>query len=62
LNLPQSVLDPNGYVKVIAKKLSGFPREVVFVDKKELEGLPADVRRELFDDISGQSLGRRTSA
>jgi class 3 adenylate cyclase len=54
LNLPQSVLDQNGYVKVIAKKLDGFPREVVLVDKKELAALPGDVRSELFEGIGGE--------
>ena len=51
LNLPQDVLDENGYIKVVAKKLSGFPREVVVVDKDELRRLPVETRRDLFEDI-----------
>lgn len=52
LGLPQDVLDENGYIKVVAKKLAGFPREVVVVDKDELKSLPAETRRDLFEDIA----------
>jgi class 3 adenylate cyclase len=51
LGLPQDVLDQNGYIKVVAKKLAGFPREVVVVDKDELKSLPTETRRDLFEDI-----------
>lgn len=42
-------LEKNGYIRVIAKDLRGFPREVVLVDREEFESLDDDVRLKLFD-------------
>lgn len=41
----------HGYIKVVAKKLDGFPREVVLVDKDEFDDLPSKLSKELFDPV-----------
>jgi len=44
-------LSENGYKRVIAKNLVGFPREIVIVDKKEFEALDPKIREELFEEL-----------
>ena len=49
VGLSRDVLTKHGYMRVVAKKLRGFPKEIVIVDKSEYKGLPDAVRKELFD-------------
>lgn len=49
LNVPGKILDEYGFIKVVAKKLRGFAREIVFVNQWQFEKLPAGTRSELFD-------------
>ena len=42
------LLERHGYQQVIAKKIKGFPKEVVIVDRQEYQHLDADVRKALF--------------
>ena len=51
IGLPQKILDKYGYIKVIAKNLKGFPKEIVIVDKKEFNELSEEIKEELFDII-----------
>ena len=48
VRIPTKVLDENGYIKVVAKELNGFPHEIVIVDKKEYDSLPPENRDHLF--------------
>ena len=47
-------LKEHNYHKVIAKKLSGFPKEVVIVDKAEYEKLAVPIKKELFEEVGGK--------
>lgn len=51
LGLSQKELDENGYIRVIATSIRGFPKEIVIVDKAEFEALEEDVRCKLFEKI-----------
>ncbi len=51
LGIPQKVLDEHGYIKVIATKIKGFPKEIVIVDKVEFEELDDAIRSDLFGEI-----------
>lgn len=42
-------IEKHGYMKVIATRIKGFPREVVIVDRGEFLALPDSVRTELFE-------------
>ncbi len=44
-------LEKHNYHKVVAKKLAGFPKEVVIVDKGEYEELSAAIKKELFEEV-----------
>ena len=48
LGLPNSLLEENKYVRVIAKKIKGFSNEIVIVDKSEFEELDKAVKDNLF--------------
>jgi hypothetical protein len=48
LDLRDQVLERHGYKRVIAKKIKGFPKEVVIVDRHEYEQLDPAVRKALF--------------
>jgi class 3 adenylate cyclase len=48
LDLRDLVLERHGYKRVVAKKIKGFPKEVVIVDRQEYERLKPDVRQALF--------------
>ena len=52
VGLPEDRLLSQGFVKVIAKKLKGFPREIVIVDANEYLALPPPLRTELFAEIT----------
>jgi class 3 adenylate cyclase len=51
INLPEKMLSDNGYIKVIAKNLKGFPKEIVIVDESEYEILDEPTRDQLFESI-----------
>jgi hypothetical protein len=51
LMIPKKSLDEHGYLQVVAKKIKGFPNEVVIVDKLEYLALPKDVREDLFSNL-----------
>lgn len=53
IRLSNKIIKEHRYHKVWAKKLSGFPKEVVIVDKEEYERLSAKTKKELFEEISG---------
>jgi hypothetical protein len=44
-------LDKHGYLRVVAKCIKGFPREIVIVDKAEWSTLDPSARDELFEAI-----------
>jgi len=48
VDLRDQVLERHGYKRVIAKKIKGFPKEVVIVDRQEYEQLDPSVRKALF--------------
>jgi len=45
----REIVKKHGYIRVVAKKLRGFPKELVIVDQGEYKGLPAALRADLFD-------------
>lgn len=51
IELPENLISQHGYKKVVAKKINGFPKEIVIVDKKEYEALTSELRGDLFEEI-----------
>lgn len=51
IRFSNKIITEHHYHKVWAKKLSGFPKEVVIVDKQEYENLSASTQKELFEEI-----------
>lgn len=51
IKLPQKTLSEYGYIKVVAKNIKGFPKEIVIVDDSEYQELDNDLRDQLFDKI-----------
>ena len=49
IGIPESKLKENGYIKVVAKQIKGFPREIVIVDSDEFENLNSDIKSQYFD-------------
>ncbi len=45
----RDVLKKHGYIRVVAKKLRGFPKELVIVDRNEYKRLAEPLRKVLFD-------------
>lgn len=52
IEIPESTLSEYGYIKVVASKLKGFPKEIVIVDKNEYDELPEESKLDLFELIS----------
>lgn len=50
VELPEKSLADAGYKKIIAKKLKGFPQEVVIVDTYDYEILDSRTKHDLFDE------------
>jgi class 3 adenylate cyclase len=48
------IIRQHRYHKVWAKKLLGFPKEAVIVDKEEYEKLPDKTKKELFEEVRGE--------
>lgn len=51
IEIPESKLHEYGYIKVIAKKIRGFPKELVIVDKNEYDKLSEEIRSDLFESL-----------
>ncbi len=48
VNIKYADLQGGQYVKLIAKKIKGFPEEIVIVDQKEYEDLEQNIKNDLF--------------
>lgn len=53
LEIPQTLLDKHGYIRVVASSIRGFPKEIVILDKNEYDGLEPQRRESLFEDLTG---------
>lgn len=51
LKIPADKLADSGYKKVIATRIKGFPKELVFVDTDEYTRLSDEVRSSLFEEF-----------
>lgn len=51
IGIPGAKLSRWGYIKVIATKIKGFPKEIVIVDKNEYNALPEEIRSDLFESL-----------
>lgn len=51
LNIPSSILEKHNYIKVVATKIKGFPKEVVIVDKSEYKQLNHEFLKDLFSPL-----------
>lgn len=51
IGLSESTLKEHLYIKVIATKIKGFPKEIVIVDKDEFKNLDEKIKEELFEII-----------
>ena len=49
VGLPETKLHEHNYIKVVAKQIKGFPREIVIVDRGEFEGLSSGIKEQYFD-------------
>ena len=50
--IPESLLGKYEYIKIVATKLKGFPKEIVIVDKDEYAELSEEIKSDLFESIS----------
>ncbi len=51
LGIPDNTMTKHGYKKCMAKKIRGFPNEIVIIDKHDYHTLDERIRGELFDEI-----------
>jgi len=51
VEIPEVILNKFGYIKVIAVKVKGFPKEIVIVDKNEYSKLSEEIRNEIFESL-----------
>ena len=51
LGFPERELSAQGYTRIVATKIKGFPKEILIVDREEYEALPEETRADLFMDI-----------
>jgi len=51
IRIPEHALLRHNYVRVVAKQIKGFPREIVIVDSDEYEALKEEVRASYFEDL-----------
>ena len=51
MGISKSLLEQHDYIKVVATKLKGFPKEIVIVDRTEYNNLSPEIRDELFESI-----------
>lgn len=51
IGLSESVIAKNGYVRVVAKQIKGFPSEIVTIDKGEYEKLSDEIKGLYFETL-----------
>ena len=51
LRLKEDVIRKNGYRRVVATKIKGFPKEAVIVDENEFTRLPKVLKEEYFEEM-----------
>jgi class 3 adenylate cyclase len=51
VRIPEHALARHHYLRVVAKHIKGFPREIVIVDAEEYSNLSDDVRADYFEDL-----------
>jgi len=51
LGIPEKLLSEYGYIRTVATKIKGFPKEIVIADKKEFDALSEEVRADLFTEF-----------
>jgi len=51
LNIKPADLEGGQYIKVLARKIKGFPEEIVIIDQKEYEALDQQIKDELFSTL-----------
>lgn len=51
IGLSAERLKKNGYIRVVATQIRGFPKEIVIVDRGELEALKQETREKYFSSI-----------
>ena len=51
IGITESELDEYGYIKIVAKQIKGFPREIVIVDRSEFESLTTEIKDQYFDSL-----------
>jgi class 3 adenylate cyclase len=51
INRTRETLGRHGYLRVVAKNLRGFPKEIVIVDQGEYNALADETRTQLFDAL-----------
>lgn len=54
LKIPSKKLSDSGYKTVIATKIKGFPKELVYVDEDEYLKMNAEVRNNLFEEFDSR--------
>lgn len=54
IGLPQAALKENRWIRVVAKDIKGFPREIVIVDSEEYQALENEIRSRYFEDIQSE--------
>jgi len=52
LNIPEKTISKHGYKKCLAKKIRGFPNEIVIVDSHDYNNMDEKTRSGLFDELN----------
>ena len=52
LDLPQDLIDRHGYARVVATRIKGFPKEMLFVDREEYARLQEATKKNLFQELA----------
>lgn len=61
IGIPEKKLQEHGYIKVVATKIKGFPREIVIIDKEEYEELEDKIKKELFEPLEEEEPSKVSS-
>ena len=48
LGIPENLLSKHGYIRTVATKIKGFPKEILIVDKNEFKALSKETKKALF--------------
>ena len=51
VGIPETTLEKDSYIKVVATKLRGFPKEIIILDKSDYNKLTPEVKQDLFESI-----------